>query len=252
VLVMSVAEARRRGIDEKKWVYLHGAADAHDRWYVSDRVDYHSSPAIRAVGARALADAQVAIDEVDLFDLYSCFPAALEIARDELGIRADDPRPLTVTGGLPYHGGPGNNYSMHAIATMMDRLRASPGAKGLVTALGWYLTKHSVGVYSTEPPARRWPRSAPLDVQAHIDAMVAPVVVAEADGPAHIETYTVMHDRDGKPMSGIVIGRLDDDRRFVANLPLDAASLEGLTRREGVGVRGRVDSSAGVNIFVPN
>lgn len=252
VLVTSVDEARRRGIDEERWVYLHGAADAHDHWFISERVDYHSSPAIGVVGAHALADAEFDLEEIDLFDLYSCFPVAVEIACDELGIGADDPRPLTVTGGLPYHGGPGNNYSMHAIATMMDRLRGAPGARGLVTALGWYLTKHSVGVYSTEPPVRPWPRPPALDLQSRIDAMAAPVVAVEADGPARIETYTVMHDREGKPMSGIVIGRLDDDRRFVSNLPDDVTVLEALTRREGVGARGRVDSSGGFNVFVPS
>ena len=63
--------------------------------------------------------------------------------------------------GLPYHGGPGNNYSTHAIACMVERLRARPGASGVVTGVGWYLTKHSVGVYSSAPAERAMSSTKP-------------------------------------------------------------------------------------------
>src|SRR5207253_9022222 len=130
------------------------AADAHGRWFSSDRVNYHSSPAIRAAGQHALRMAGIDLAQVDCFDLYSCFPSAVQIGRDMLGIPADDPRPLTVTGGLPYHGGPGNNYVTHAIATLMDEVRAAPGTRGLLTSLGWYLTHHPVGIYGSALPGR--------------------------------------------------------------------------------------------------
>ena len=128
--------------------------------------------------------------------LYSCFPSAVEIACAELGIAEDDPSGLTVTGGLPYFGGPGNNYSMHAIAETMHRLRAAPGAFGLVTANGWFLTKHSFGVYSTQPFEDRWRREDPASYQRAIDALAHPEVIAEPNGAATIETYTVVHARD--------------------------------------------------------
>src|SRR5262249_49801438 len=153
VLMTSVAEARALGIPQARWVYLWGSGQAHDRWFVSDRVDYVSSPAIREAGRQALAAAGIGIDRVHYFDVYSCFPAAVQIGCEALGIAADDPRPLTVTGGLPYFGGAGNNYAMHAIAEMMARVRARPGSIGLVTALGWYITKHAIGVYSATPNA---------------------------------------------------------------------------------------------------
>src|SRR4029077_8013857 len=151
VLMTSVAEARALGIPRDRWVYLRGTGQAHDRWFVSERVDYTSSPAIREAGRQTLDSAGITIDRVDHLDLYSCFPAAVQIGRDMLGIAPDDPRPLTVTGGLPYFGGPGNNYSMHDIAETMARGRTRPGSIGLVTALGWYLTKHAVGIYAGEP-----------------------------------------------------------------------------------------------------
>jgi acetyl-CoA C-acetyltransferase len=255
LLMTSVAAARELGIHPSRWVYLCGGADARDLWWVSERIDYHSSPAIRSAAQRALAMAGTDIDRIDFFDLYSCFPSAVQIGRDMLGVAADDPRPLTVTGGLPYHGGPGNNYVMHAIATMMQQLRARPGTKGLVTGLGWYLTKHSIGVYSAAPPAGAadWVRAhedAPR-FQAELDAAPHPVLAPQPQGRGSIETYTVLHDRDGTPVAGIIIGRLGDGRRFLANTPDDRCVLEGLMDQEAVGCPGSVSAQAGVNRFDP-
>ncbi|HEV7730652.1 MAG TPA: acetyl-CoA acetyltransferase [Candidatus Binatia bacterium] len=240
VLMTSVAQARALGIPESRWVYLWGTGEATDRWFVSDRVDYVSSPAIREAGRQALGAAAIGIDAVDHLELYSCFPCAVQIGRDMLGVSADDPRPLTVTGGLPYFGGPGNNYSMHGIASMMDRLRAQPGSVGLVTALGWYLTKHAVGIYASRPKDGPFVRPDPTAGQERIDGALSPALATEPSGPATIETYTVLHGRAGEPIRGIVVGRLDDGRRFLANTPDDPSVLERLTTHEGVGVRGLV------------
>lgn len=252
LLLTDTETARELGIDEERWVYLVGCGDATDHWFVSDRVDYASSPAIRAAGAAALAQARLSIDEIDLFDVYSCFPSAVQIGADMLGIGLDDPRPLTVTGGLPYHGGPGNNYVTHSIATMVERLRQQRGARGLVTGVGWYLTKHAVGIYQSAPPAHPFERADPRTYQATIDAEPHPVLAAEADGPATVETYTVTHDRDGAPALGIIVARLADGRRCWANVT-DPDTLAAMEREEWVGARGvvRHDAATGVNTFAP-
>jgi len=247
VLVTSVGEARALGIPASRWVYLAGCGDAHDHWFVTDRVNYFSSPAIRRAGTTALEMAGATIGDIAHFDIYSCFPSAVQIARDALGIAADDPRPLTSTGGLPYFGGPGNNYSMHGIAAVMDKVRARPGSKGLVTALGWYITKHSVGIYSTQPPDKPWQRRDPAADQAEIDARKGPEVVREPNGPAEVETYTVFFDRDGTPVRGLVVGRLEGGRRFLAELPSDRALLESMTQEEAIGRRGEVRSEGGTS-----
>ena len=252
VIMTSVGRARALGIDPSRWVYLQGAAEAHDHWLVSERIDYVSSPAIRVAGRAALAAAGIEIDAVDHLGLYSCFPSAVQIGRDALGIAEDDPRPLTVTGGLPYFGGPGNNYSMHGIATMCDRLRAQPGTTGLVTALGWYVTKHAVGVYGTTPPLHPGRPADPAALQREVDARPGPALVDAPNGTGIIETYTVLHDRDGTPVCGIVVGRTDDGRRFLANTAPDRDLLEALTREEGVGCRGRATQDAEANRFDPS
>lgn len=251
VIMTSPAQARRLGIPESKWVYLLGCADATDIWYWSERANFYSSPAIERCGRRALESAGLTMEQIDYFDLYSCFPVAVQLGRDMLGIPEDDPRPLTMTGGLPYFGGPGNDYSMHAIAAMAERLRAQPGAVGMVTALGWYITKHAAGVYSTTPKEAEWRQPDMTADQQEINAMPHPELVEQAGGAATIETYTVIHDRDGKPDYAIIVGDLEDGRRFLANAEPDASVLGEMTKREMVGVRGRVnhDDATGKNIF---
>ncbi len=253
VLMTSLKKARELGIAEDKLVYLHGCADASDLWYPLDRQDFHSSPAMRLTGERALAMAGVGLGDIGHIDLYSCFPVAVEIGAEELGLPLNDRRGLTVTGGLPYMGGPGNNYAMHSIAVMMQRLREDPGSYGLVTANGWFLTKQSTGVYSTKPPPRAFEREDPKVLQAKIDALPHPPVIEEPNGSATIETYTVVHGREGY-MMGIVVGRDSEGRRFVANTPTDEATLADLEAREAIGRTGTVSRSedGARNIFIPD
>jgi acetyl-CoA C-acetyltransferase len=254
VLIASEAKARELGVPEDKWVYLHGCADAADLWHPLDRQDFHSSPAMRWTGKRAFEMAGVGLDDVRHIDLYSCFPVAVEVGAEELGLALDDPRGLTVTGGLPYAGGPGNNYVMHSIAVMAERLRADREAYGLITANGWYLTKQSTGVYSARRPDRPFEREDPAVLQRQIDALPHPQVIEAPEGSAKIETYTVVHRREG-PFLGIVVGRDQAGRRFVAQTPDDPATLADLERGEQVGRAGKVTPGAGeapINLFTPD
>ena len=253
VVMTSVATARELGIPRERWVFLHGCADGHDHWYVSERADLHSSPAIRAAAAQALTMAGKSPEQIDVIDLYSCFASAVQIGCQEIGLAEDDVRGLTVTGGLPFFGGPGNNYVTHSISEMMRRLRARPGAFGLVTANGNYVTKHSFGVYSTAAPAGRWRREAPSVLQARLDALPKAPFTETPQGAATIETYTVMHGKSG-PEFAVVFGRLaEDGRRFIANLPDDPAGLWDLQNRDSLGRPGQVRRAEdGRNIFIPD
>ena len=206
VLLTSVGRARSLGIPPERWVFLHGCADASEP-LMSEREDYTRCPAIRVMAERAFAMAGMGLDDVTAIDLYSCFPSAVEVACAELGLREDDPRGLTVTGGLPFFGGPGNNYSMHGIAEMVGRLRGKPDEVGLVTANGGYLSKHSMGLYSARPVEGEWRREDPADYQAALAARPKPAVAEEANGNATVVTYTVVFDDQAAPRLGIVVGR---------------------------------------------
>lgn len=248
VLIASVDKARELGVPESQWVYLHGCADAADLWFPLDRQDFHSSPAMRLTGQRAFEMAGIGLERIDLIDLYSCFPVAVEIGAEELGLSLDDPRGLTVTGGLPYAGGPGNNYVMHSIAVMLQKLRMKSGGFGLVTGNGWYLTKQSTGIYSTARSDKPFERQDPAVLQREIDALPHPDVIEMPQGPATVETYTVLHKREG-PFMGIVIGRDSGGRRFVANTSSDPATLAAMEASEQVGRPGTVTQVGDLNIF---
>ena len=211
VLMTSEGQARALGISPDRFIYLHGAADIRERMPM-ERGDLSASPAAILAAQLALRQAGVAAEAVTVFDLYSCFPIAVFNLRDGLGIPPDDPRPLTVTGGLPYFGGAGNNYSMHAIASMVRALRGQAQAFGLVSANGGFLSKTSVGVYS----ARRatGPVAADRALQAQVDGWAAPSV-RQGVGKGRVDTYGI--DYSGPVPVGIVIGRwAGDGARFVA------------------------------------
>jgi acetyl-CoA C-acetyltransferase len=233
VIMTTVGEARALGISPSRWVYVHGGGEASDLWFLKDRVDFHSSPGM----TEAFRQADVGSADLDLLDLYSCFPVAPQIAARVLDVPGDGTRPLTVTGGLPYFGGAGNNYTLHAIATMVERLRGTSGARGLVSALGWYLTKHAVGIYGAAAPERPWSRAPIADRQRAIDTLPHPTFVDACEGGGRIETYTVLHDRDGAMTQALLVVRCDDDRRTLA-LVEDADVLATLERQEMVGAPG--------------
>jgi acetyl-CoA C-acetyltransferase len=232
LLMCSVAKARSLGIAEDRWVFIHSGADCHEHQYVSNRWSFHETPAIELGGRRALELAGVGIDDIELVDLYSCFPAAVQLGAQSLGLalpHAGGDRQLTRTGGLAFAGGPWNNYVMHAIATITGELRHRPGARGLVWANGGYTTKHAFGIYSTDPPSSGFRHAYPQD---EIDAMARRELAepAEAAGAATIEAYTVMHSREGSPETAITACLLADGRRAwgtSADLALATAMCDG-------------------------
>jgi acetyl-CoA C-acetyltransferase len=213
VLVMSVAAVRRLGVPEEKWVFLHGHADLRER-NLMDRQDFSRSPASVMAAEHALEVAGIGVDQVATFDLYSCFPIPVFGICDGLGLDPTDPRGLTLTGGLPFFGGAGNNYPMHAIAETVQRMRATPGAFGFVGANGGIMSKYSVGIYSTTPAEWR------------------------ADRSAQLQADTVKHSRNGE-RTGVVVGRLEaDGRRFLAMTQKgDEEILDQLSSGEPIGTR---------------
>ncbi len=211
LILCSTRAAADAGIARDRWVYPLAAARAHDEWFVSERAELAASPAIAAVGSAALAHAGLTIDDVSYIDLYSCFPSAVELAAAELGLAPADGRPLTVTGGLTFAGGPGNNYSSHALATLVGRLRSDPQAIGLCTALGWYATKHVAILLSGHPGKRPFELLAP-----EVDRLPAREVAATYSGEAVVEAYTVPYARDGSPQSVIVSALTPGGARVLA------------------------------------
>jgi acetyl-CoA C-acetyltransferase len=207
-------------------------------WDPVARPDLTGSPGIAAAAGATLDAAGLIADDVDLLDLYSCFPAAIEAATSALGLAADDPRGLTVTGGLPYFGGPGNNYSTHAIATLTDGLRHDGTGTGLVGALGWYTTKHAYGLYGAAPPPRGFRHPDTTDIQRRIDDTAIPVAAnLKLPVTGTIAAATIVYGNGGATAAPAFV-TLDDGRRIAA--AADPAQLPSHTDAALVGCRARV------------
>ncbi|MEV0249518.1 acetyl-CoA acetyltransferase [Nocardia sp. NPDC050712] len=238
LIVCSAAAADAAGVPRDRWIFPHGGATATDEWFVTERADLSASPAIAAAGQAALGHAGLGIDDVAHIDLYSCFPIAVQVAAEALGLPIDDPaRPLSVTGGLTFAGGAGNNYTTHSIATMVGRLREHPTDHGLTTALGWYITKHGVGVYSAKPPARLF-RSIEAEVPT-ARREVAPGYT----GPATVEAYTVAYRKSwdgGDEPEAVVISALNPAGARILVRASDAGTVTAFTDGDPIGARAEI------------
>jgi acetyl-CoA C-acetyltransferase len=163
----------------------------------------------------------------------------VQVAANELGLPVGDPsRPLTVTGGLTFAGGPWNNYVTHSIATMAERLVTKPGLRGFITANGGYLTKHSFGVYGTEPPSHefRWE-----DVQSEVDREPTRAAAVEWSGVGTVESWTTPFNRTGTAEKAFLAVRTPDDSRVLAVIP-DPAEADATIRDDIAGAKVQVNA----------
>lgn len=215
LVLTTVGKARELGISEDKWVYLHGYSRVEDA-LVSQRPDLSHSEAIRLAIEKALDASGLTANEVTHRDIYSCFPIVVHLGAEYSGLNPLEDQ-LTVTGGLPFFGGAGNNYSTHAIASLVDSLRADRGAYGMILANGGFMSKEAAGVYSTQAPENWAPVSSKAE-QDKIDSREAILMLSE-DVTASVEGYCVKHGRHG-PESGYIIAR-NDAGRVIANISPD-------------------------------
>jgi acetyl-CoA C-acetyltransferase len=232
VVIATHAKADALGVPNDQRVYLRSWAYGTDPWYVAERDEMWRSPAMSEVSSAVLGAAGVGVDDVAHLDLYSCFASSVLFARDALGLSDEDSRSVTATGGLPFAGGAGSDYVTHSIAAMVARLRADPGAYGLVTGVGMHMTKHVYALYTAAPAAAAPPDRAALD--ARLAAMPTRPIVDTYAGPASVAAYSVAHGRDGAAEWGLAVCDLPDGGRAYAKL-LDGDLLAATEREEWVG-----------------
>jgi len=221
LLLCSVGAARRFGIPSEHWVFPHGMAEGVDH-NLSERDDPACSLMGQAVLERAFSMSGKRVRDIDLIDIYSCFACAVASTAEYLDLPVDGSRALTLTGGLPYFGGAGNNYSMHALAEAVSQLRDARGSCALVTSVGGILSKHAAGIYSREPCTVDW---AAADTRLSRDSMPARPVV-ESPTAGSIVSYVVNY-RGGEPAQAVVLAETGDGGRFVAN-SIDPVTVEAM------------------------
>jgi acetyl-CoA C-acetyltransferase len=247
LLVLSAEAAEAAGVPRDRWIFPWSAAKCDDVYLAVERPDLTRAAGLEAAGRASFDAAGVSLDDVTHFDIYSCFPSAVQIGAAALGLALDDPRGLTVTGGLPFFGGPGNNYMTHSIAAMAAKLRETEGGIGVTTGVSWYMSKHSIGIFSSSPAKHGWRPADTKDAQAKIDA-TAVETAGDASGEAVVDAFTVEHDRDRGPVRAPIYATLSDGRRIVA-VPADAKLPSELSGRSIVGEKVRVRTSEGGTVY---
>lgn len=213
VMLCSEEWADSHGIGQERRVYPWTSCYAEDPVYLAVRRKIWCSPAMAAAGEAALSAAGITIADVKYIDLYSCFPSAVNFARDALGIPDRPGNRITVTGGLPYAGGPGSSYMLTSIARMAACLRADPAEFGMVSGVGMMMSNHVFATYSTTPPGSHVRQPDQSAIQAAVDREPTCVIDDAYSGTARVAAYTVMYDRDGAASHGAAICDLPNDAR---------------------------------------
>jgi len=233
LLLCSAERATAAGIATDRWTFPRASTESNHMLALSERAELHRLPGARIAGRRALELAGLTTEDLDLVELYSCFPIAVELYAEELGL--PDGRDWTVTGGMPFAGGPLNNYVLQATCRMAELLRAGQGRHGLVTSVSGYLTKQGFGVWSREPSPQGFTHE---DVAAAVAAASPPKLVHNTrDGEATICGFTVMHESDG--VAGVVLLDWSDGSRSLATTHDEALVLR-MEREEMCGLRATV------------
>jgi acetyl-CoA C-acetyltransferase len=240
-IVTSLAEARRRGVAEDRIVYVGNGAAAHESDDPLARDRYDRSPSMDVSIRRALELNAVSVEDIDMVELYSCFPCVPKMARRVLGWPVD--KPASVFGGLTFGGGPIGNYMSHAVVSMVRQLRQG-GNLGLLFANGGFATHNHTIILGGKPIASaRFPRDFDYQEEADASRGTAPHLVEDYVGQAEIETYTVLYERDGSVKNGIIVARTPTGERTLAKVPeSNVAAIAFLTdgADEPIGAKGRI------------
>jgi acetyl-CoA C-acetyltransferase len=225
LLVCSEATARAAGVQPERAVYPHAVVESNEMIQMPARRELHRCVAFGLAGERLAEVTGIAPRDVRHLELYSCFPAAVQVQAAEMGI--DLGRLLTITGGMTFAGGPLNSYALHATATMVDAVRGDPGSAGLVTAVSGMLTKQGMVLLSTAPPADGF-RVEDVRDQTRAATQTVPVVDG-IDGDATVVGSTVAYTW-GAPTRAIAIVESTDGDRTIATCDdpevLDAFATE--------------------------
>jgi acetyl-CoA C-acetyltransferase len=240
LIVCSEAASRRFGIAADRRVYLRAATEMGHEVSISERELLHHHPGMPIAARRVLERAGVEASDIDHVDLYSCFPFAVQVGAEAVGLDPD--RRLSVGGGLTFGGGPFGNYVVQTKARLVQQLRAEPGSIGLVGSVGGSFAKFAYGIYSTDPGV-----GEPIleDVAPEVAKLPTRPYRADYTGPVRVESYTVDVAREG-PTHAIFAGLTEAGERVWAR-SLDRSLMEALLSdeeacgREGHVHRGRIE-----------
>ena len=237
IVLCSTGVAAELGIGRDRWVFPHASTVSNLARSVTERREVHRSIGAEAAGPRVLELAGIGVDDLGPVDVYSCFPSAVELLAGALGLPLDDPgRPLTVTGGLTFGGGPLNNYVLQAMVPLVEQLRADPTRPGLSSSVSGFLVKQAFSIWQAAPPTegfRHEDVTAAATERFEVDQVVDVVATTGTTVTGTVVTATVDHT-DGVPTRGVALVDLPDGARTIA-VTFDAPAAQALVDADPIG-----------------
>lgn len=223
LLFCSAERAANLGIPRERWIFPVASTESNHMVAVSARADLGSCPGAAVTGKAALEAGNLTAHDIDLVELYSCFPLAIETYADALGLPRS--RDLTVTGGMPFAGGPYNNYVLQATCRAAELLRQGKGRTALVSSVSGVLTKQAFGLLSLDPGPNGFVKADLTDTVAGV--METRPVVDSHTGAGKVAGYTVLHGRGEQPRGLLLIDTSEGHRALVtADQPAILAAME--------------------------
>ncbi len=211
LLMCSEAEADRLGVAPDKRIYPQAFTEANHAVVVSARGELDRSRGAEIAGQAALVAAHCGPDDLDFVELYTCFPIAVAIFVEALGLNPE--RNLSFSGAMPFGGGPFNNFVLHCTAQLAEHLRETPDSRGIISAVSGFLTKQGFAIWGTQPNPDGYQF---IDVTERAAAVtITKPLVPDYSGSATVAGYTVLHDRSG-PTTAIIVADTPEDSRTIA------------------------------------
>tara|TARA_B100000287_G_C20641286_1_gene783566 strand:- start:734 stop:2107 length:1374 start_codon:yes stop_codon:yes gene_type:complete len=147
--------------------------------------------------------------EPTLYELYSCFPVAVQIFSEAL--KVPDNIDKTITGGMPFAGGPLNNYMLHSTVQMLMKIREDANEIGLITGVSGMMTKQALAI---------WSKNAMMDFESKdvtkkAKKLEIPVPMSNLDkGEGKIIGCTTLYE-DSSPLKAVFYAEDSQGHRLV-------------------------------------
>ena len=163
------------------------------------------------------------------FDLYSCFPVAVQMFSDVLGLKDEDIK--TVTGGMSFAGGPLNNYMIHSTVKMLSDIRKDNNKIGLVTGVSGMMTKQAFALWAKEPLMDFISK----DVTSEAEKIEKPIPLSVLkEGKGIVIGYTTIPDAVDKKLKAIIYINDSQGKRKVL-ISRDTNIINNMGEEEWVG-----------------
>ena len=228
LIICSEELANELEIDNKKRVYPISSSENNHMIAIQQRPKLYESLGM-TYAANSINKMIERLDiKLDAYDLYSCFPAAIKMFTKSMGLDSEIPK--TVTGSMPYAGGPLNSFVIHSTVKMIQKIRALEVKYGLITGVSGMMTKQSFCIWGKEYKEH----FIFDDVTERAKLDESPIELSNiSEGKGEIIGYTII---EGSENAAKAVLYLDDEkkhRKVVSSMDKNFINL--LTEEEWVG-----------------